>query len=39
MENLILDEALHLGALAIMLGSFSVLALKNVVQIVKKNLA
>ncbi|REG86704.1 hypothetical protein DFP81_101269 [Marinomonas pollencensis] len=39
MENFILDDALNLTALAIILGSFSVLAVTNLVQTIKKNLA
>jgi len=39
MENFILDDALNLTALAIMLGSFTVLAVTNLVQTMKKSLA
>jgi len=37
MENIILDEALHLTALIIMLGSFGVLAILNLVKTIKKS--
>ena len=39
MENFILDDALNLTALAIMLGSFAVLAVTNLVQTMKKSIA
>jgi hypothetical protein len=39
MENFILDDALNLAALAIMLGSFAVLAVTNVVHVIKNRVA